>query len=38
MVLLWIEKAEEKQNQPVEDDENLDKLKQERKRIEVSGG
>jgi uncharacterized membrane protein (DUF106 family) len=36
VVLLWIEKAEEKQNQPDEDGEDLDKLKKERKRVEVS--
>ena len=36
VVLLWIEKAEEKQNQRGEDGDDLDKLKKQRKKLEVS--
>jgi hypothetical protein len=36
VVLLWIEKAEEKQNQRDEDGDDLDKLKKQRKKLEVS--
>ncbi|XP_028414728.1 nuclear anchorage protein 1-like isoform X2 [Dendronephthya gigantea] len=35
VVLLWIEKAEDKQNQREEDSDDLDKLKKQRKKLEV---
>lgn len=35
-MLLWIEKAEEKQNQREEDSDDVDKLKKQRKKLEVS--
>lgn len=35
VVLLWIEKAEDKQNQREDGGDDLDKLKKQRKKLEV---